>query len=137
MLAIENCLFSKHCMWHRKRKGVVSLTINRQHGSAPPTGGGYSVGYIVLVHHTHTPSRGIHIHGWGSVGLGLLWNIGLKVKEKIYMYYEFRFYILKIKIISRNKVWYGKDDTIHSFYRKLNLKYKCKFWIQCTQRWLY
>lgn len=60
----------------------VSLTIDRQHGSAPPTGGGYSVGDIVLVKHSHPPSRGVYIHGWGSVGWGLLWNIRLKVKKK-------------------------------------------------------
>lgn len=60
----------------------VSLTIDRQHGSAPPTGGGYSVGDIVLVKHSHPPSRGVHIHGWGSVGWGLLWNIRLRVKKK-------------------------------------------------------
>lgn len=63
----------------------VSLTIDRQHGSAPPTGGGYSVGDIVLVKHSHPPSRGVHIHGWGSVGRGLLWNIRLRVKKKTWI----------------------------------------------------
>lgn len=58
-------------------KGGVSLTIDRQHGSTPPTRCGYSVGDIVLVHHSHPPSRGVHIHGWSGVGLGLLWNIRL------------------------------------------------------------